>query len=230
MAAPCRGAVPPKTQLCPGVRAGGSPQGTQRQLLHPGELGGPPTMLCSSAPPRNQPRLAWDSRPSLISCSSSGSLGNLPTGDVCSPGFMASVVSLSWLQLGKGWLGMKGAAAPGGMAGRLQRLPRHRVTLGYWGCFSSTASSSLSLLQHGLKSIWRQSQAPAAQLGSRSCPQEPPAGFSSPPDSEMPSGPGRAATTDRERFLGEHEQVLLLREVWAGGEGQKEPEKGFFGH
>lgn len=32
------------------------------------------------------------------------------------PGFMASVVSLSWLQLGKRWRGMKGAAT-GGMSG-----------------------------------------------------------------------------------------------------------------
>lgn len=55
-------------------QAGGSPQGTQRQLLHPGVPEGPPTMPWSSALPRNQPRLAWDSRPSLIFCGSSGSL------------------------------------------------------------------------------------------------------------------------------------------------------------
>lgn len=31
-----------------------------------------------------------------------------------------------------------------------------------------------------------------------------------------------------QRFHGKDEQVLPIREVWAGGEGQKEPEKGFW--
>lgn len=108
----------------------------------------------------------------------------------------------------------------------------------------SSTSSSLSLLKHRLKTIWSQSRAPAAQLWSRSCPQEPPAGFSSPPTFLLTPACPKSCTPrtmkcqlapagqqplQTQRFHGKDEQVLPIREVWAGGEGpEKEPEKGFW--
>lgn len=149
---------------------------------------------------------------------------------------MASVVSLSWLQLGKRWRGMKGAA-PGGMSGEHFKGCRDRVALGYSGSFSSihpelpaaSPSSGTALKPTGarVKHLQLSSGAGAALRSPQQVSHHPqPAPNPAPPDSEMPTGSGRAAPPQSQRFHGKDEQDLLIREVWAGGEGQKEPEKG----
>lgn len=100
--------------------------------------------------------------------------------------------------------------------GALQRLPSRVRILGILLSQPSTTSSSLSLLQHSHKTIWSQSGAPAAQLWGRSCPQEPPAGFSSALAVKCWLGQGRAAATELSRGTG---ASLAPKGVWAGGEG-----------
>lgn len=115
MAGPCRGAVPPKTQLCPKVRAGDSPQGTQSSSCTQGSRGDPQRCRGAQLFPGTSPDLPGIQGPLLSSVAAQARCEISPL-EMLQPGFMASVVSLSWLQLGKGWRGMKGAAA-GGMAG-----------------------------------------------------------------------------------------------------------------
>lgn len=117
---PCRGAVPPKIPQGRGwgalPHAGGLTPGHPEAAPAPREAGGTPNdavELSSSQEPaptclgfKAFSYLLWQL----------GLVVKSPHWRCYQPGFMASVVSLSWLQLGKRWRGMKGAAM-GGMSG-----------------------------------------------------------------------------------------------------------------
>lgn len=133
-AGPRRGAVPPKTQLRPGLRAGDSPQGTQGQLLHPGKLRDPQRCRGAQLFPGTSPDLPGIQGPLLSSAAARARceispLEMLPARiyGFCSFPFMAPA--------GKCWRGMKGAAR-GGMAG--EHFKGSRVALGYSRSFSSS--------------------------------------------------------------------------------------------
>lgn len=91
----------------------------------------------------------------------------------------------------------------------------------------SRASSSLSLLQHSPKTIWSQSQAPAAQHWSRGCPQEPSAGFS-PPIPAPQTVKSQLAQAGQQPPQTRGSMRKMSKFCSQGKCGLEEPEKGFW--
>lgn len=172
-AGPCTGAVPPNHSFAPGSgalpQAGAHPRAPRGSSWAQGSQRDP--QRCCGAQLFPEPALTCLGFKALsYLLQQLGLVVKSPQWRCWQPGFMASVVSLSWLQLGKSWRGMKGAARAG-MAGEHFKGSQSRVgILGILLLQPSRTSSSLSLLKHSPKTIWSQSQAPAAELWS--CPQQ----------------------------------------------------------